>query len=202
MSLSRADSHRGFTLIELLVALLILSLLSVMAYRGLGAVLDTQAQVEQETDKWRRAAAFFARFEQDVKLAAPRPVRNGYGTAPAWLAQSTEGHAQLEFSRFAGNAIVSAASRVSYTLNARNEIEIGLWPGLDVPPGALPARYTMLPSVARFEMDYLTRELSWVDRWPAPGAVAPEPLPRAVRVRIVLASGEAISRVFALAAPW
>ncbi|MGP1676058.1 MAG: prepilin-type N-terminal cleavage/methylation domain-containing protein, partial [Burkholderiales bacterium] len=31
---------RGFTLIELMSALLVLSLLALMSYRGLGAVLD------------------------------------------------------------------------------------------------------------------------------------------------------------------
>ena len=30
-------------------------------------------------------AAFFSRFERDVELASPRPVRNAGGIAPAWL---------------------------------------------------------------------------------------------------------------------
>jgi hypothetical protein len=38
--------------------------------------------------------------------------------------------------------------------------------------------------------------LAWVNAWPT--AAADPPLPRAVRVRIVLASGEEIVRVFAL----
>jgi general secretion pathway protein J len=75
-------------LIELLTALLILSALALMSYRGLGAVLDAREHVTRETDKWRRVAAFVARFERDVMLAAPRPVRSASGTAPAWpLAQ-------------------------------------------------------------------------------------------------------------------
>ena len=67
-------SARGFTLIELLTALLVLSLLALMSYRGLGAVLDAREHVKYETDKWRRVAVFFARFERDVELAAPRPT--------------------------------------------------------------------------------------------------------------------------------
>ena len=61
---------RGFTLVELLTALLVLSLLALMSYRGLGAVLDAREHVKLETDKWRHVAAFFARFERDVELAA------------------------------------------------------------------------------------------------------------------------------------
>ncbi|MGA8006850.1 MAG: prepilin-type N-terminal cleavage/methylation domain-containing protein, partial [Burkholderiales bacterium] len=65
-------SPGGFTLVELLAALLVLSLLALMSYRGLGAVLDAREHVGGEADKWRRVAAFFARFERDVELAAPR----------------------------------------------------------------------------------------------------------------------------------
>ena len=72
----------GFTLIELLAALLILSALALMSYRGLGAVLDAREHVARETDKGRRMSSFFARFERDVQLAAPRPVRSASGTAP------------------------------------------------------------------------------------------------------------------------
>ena len=84
MMTSAGYSTRGFTLIELLIALLILSVLALMSYRGLGAVLDAREHVTREADQWRRVAAFVDRFERDVKLAAPRPVRSASGTAPAW----------------------------------------------------------------------------------------------------------------------
>jgi general secretion pathway protein J len=196
-----ASMQRGFTLIEILVALLILSLLSIMAYRGLGAVLDTQSRVKEETEKWRRVARFFARFEHDVQLAAPRPVRNGYAIAPAWLGQTGAARSYLEFSRFPAAGAGTAGSRVSYALNARGEVEIGLWPGLDIAPDALPARYALLSGVTRFELRYLGRELSWADAWPSPGAHVAEALPRAVHVRLVFASGEELVRTFAVA-PW
>ena len=65
---------RGFTLIELMSALLILSLLAMMSFRGLGAVLDARDQVRRETEKWKGVAAFFSRFQRDIQLSAPRPV--------------------------------------------------------------------------------------------------------------------------------
>lgn len=188
---------RGFTLIELLTALLILSLLALMSYLGLGAVLDAREHVRQESDKWRSVASFFARFEHDVYLAAPRPVRAATGTAPAWRGQTdaTLGP-RLEFSRFATAEGVDAARRLAFRLNKEQEIELWLWPGLDVAPGALPARYSVLSGVTRFDLQYLNADLGWVDVWPA--SVRDPPIPRAVRLRIVLASGEEIVRVFAL----
>jgi hypothetical protein len=50
--------------------------------------------------------------------------------------------------------------------------------------------------VAEFDVRYLNAELVWVAAWPASPRDAA--LPRAVQLRIVLASGEALLRVFAL----
>lgn len=188
---------RGFTLIEVMTALLVLSLLALMSYRGLGAVLDAREHVKHETDKWRRVAAFFARFERDVELAAPRPVRTTEGLAPAWYgAPVAPAQASLEFSRFASTEGVDTARRIGYRLNEKQEIELWLWPGLDVASDALPARYPVLGGVKTFELQYLNPALAWVDAWPT--SAADRPIPRAVRLRIVLASNEEIVRVFVL----
>jgi len=36
---------------------------------------------------------------------------------------------------------VDTARRIAYQLNEKQEIELWLWPGLDVAPGTLPLRY-------------------------------------------------------------
>ena len=193
------DSARtaGFTLIELLTALLILSILALMSYRGLGAVLDARAHVTAETGKWRKVAAFFARFERDVQLAAPRPVRIASGEIPAWLARPQPSpNPRLEFSRFASIEGMDSPRRVGYQLNEKQEIELWLWPGLDNSPAAVPVRYVVLAHVTTFELEYLNGESAWVNAWP--GSRLDPPIPRAVRLHIVLASKEELVRVFAL----
>ena len=195
--MKRLRGPHGFTLIELLAALLVLSLLALMSYRGLGAVLDTREHVRLQTAKWRSVSAFFARFERDVGFAAPRPVRSGTSTAPAWQASvDTNSRPSLVFSRFASAEGVDTARRLGYRLNEKQEIELSLWPGLDVAPGVEPARYPVLTGVARFELQYLTPALAWVNTWPPPGLDSQ--IPEAVQLRIVLVSGEDIVRVFAL----
>ena len=197
----RRNSGRGFTLIEILSALLVLSLLALMSYRGLGAVLDAREHPRSETDKWRHVAAFLARFERDVQLAAPRPVRTitaaSTGTAPPWRGEvSATEQARLEFSRFAATDGVDTARRVAYRLNEKNEIELWLWPGLDVAPDTLPARHPVLAGVNTFELQYLNPGLVWVNVWPSSPT---DPfIPQAVRLRIVLDSSEEIVRIFAL----
>lgn len=197
--MTRAAARRfGFTLIELLVALLILSVLALMSYRGLSAVLDARDHVIRESDKWRHVAAFLGRFERDINLAAPRSVRSGAGAeaTPAWLGRPGSGpEPRLEASRFATAEGVDAPRRFAYRLNENHQIELWLWPGLDLAPGVRPARYPVLSGVTAFELQYLDGR-AWVAAWPArPGAAA---LPRGLRLRLVLASGETIVRVFAL----
>ena len=188
---------RGFTLVEVLVALLLLSLLALMSYRGLVAVLDAREHVRQESAKWERIALFFVRFQRDVELAAPRPIRAGASVAPAWIgARNETAQASLEFSRFASNEDVDTAHRIGYRLNDKQEIELLLWPGLDVDPETVPKRYPVLAGVRLFELQYMNLALAWVDAWP--NSPDDMPIPRAVRLRIVLASDEEIVRVFVL----
>jgi len=209
LTCARRIGARGFTLIEIMSALLVLSLLALMSYRGLGAVLDAREHTRAETDKWRRVSAFLARFERDVQLAAPRPVRSvgatttdttpdtTSGTSPAWRGDFvTTDQARLEFSRFAATEGVDTARRIAYRLNEKDEVELWLWPGLDIAPGTLPARYPVLAGVKTFELQYLNPGLVWVNVWPS--SPTDPPIPQAVRLRIVLASSEEIVRVFAL----
>lgn len=204
-SLRRVRGSLGFTLIELLTALIILSLLALMSHRGLGAVLDAREYARQETEKWRRVVLFLSRFERDVGLAAPRPVRAGSGVMPAWqgrleLAGDGRTLSYLEFSRFATAEGMDVARRVAYRLNPEREIELWLWPGLDIAPGVQPVRYTLLTGVTRLELQYLDATRAWVATWPSASADSSasgvSSIPEAVRLKIVLVTGEEIERIF------
>ncbi|HQQ64239.1 MAG TPA: type II secretion system protein GspJ [Pseudomonadales bacterium] len=222
MKPSTEKNARGFTLIEVLVALTILSLLSLMAFRGLGAVLDARAHVQEETDKWLQVGAFFTRLEQDVRMAAPRSVRSPGGQTPAWLgnmplantplANTETANTELSntepantepagttpllvFSRFASVEGVDAPRRVGYSLNQQQDIELWLWPGLDVPTGTTAARYPVLHGVKTLEFQYMGSEGLWVNHWPV--STRDNAIPRALRLRMVLTSGEDIIRVLA-----
>jgi general secretion pathway protein J len=163
---------RGFTLIELMSALVILSLLALMSFRGLSAVLEARDQVRQESEKWKAVAAFFARFQRDLQLSAPIPVS---GSAR-----------RFEFNRLALAESADASPRVAYELNENREIELTL----------AAKRYRVLSAVAGFELQYLDPALAWVEAWPR--TERDPPLPHAVRLRLVLASGEELVRVFSL----
>jgi len=186
------DRAPGFTLIELLTALVILSVLGLMSYRGLSAVLDAREHVTQESAKWRAIAAFFTRFERDVQLAAPRPVRGSPEGEPAFRGAANAGPL-IELTRLGSSDDAEPPRRVAYTLNAQQEIELWLWP--DAAAQGQPERHRLLRGVAQLDIRYLAADLGWTDDWPPRSERA---LPLAVRVRIVLAGGEEIVRVFSL----
>lgn len=194
--------QRGFTLVEMLVALTIFALMSVLAYRGLNAVLETRAHLSEDNRRWRDIALTLSQLEQDLSMVVDRPVRDsGDLLSPALVGNpqalgATD--AQLSFSRM-GMAWVSGVpadvQRHGYRLN-NGTIEQLVWPVLDQAPHSEPAVYPLLERVKRFELRYLDSTGNWQPRWPLPGVAAP--LPVALEVVVELDHGGTVTRVFAL----
>lgn len=195
MTGDRMRAMHGFTLIELLSALLVLSLLTLMAYRGLGVVMASRDHIRAESTKWRHAEAFFTRFGRDVRLAAPRRMRTAAGSAPAWLGRPATGQGPLlAFTRFAGSD--GTPRRIGYGLNSARQIELWVWPALDATVDAPPIRYVVLDDVLRLNLQYLGPTLTWKRVWPT---MASDPmLPLAIRLQVEFGSGETVVRVFVL----
>lgn len=197
MNVGRLRATHGFTLIELLAALLVLSLLTLMAYRGLGVVMASRDHIQAESAQWRHVVSFFTRFERDVRLAVPRRVRGQSASSPAWLGQPDAVRTPLlEFTRFAGTGAADTPYRVGYGINGAHQVELWVWPALDRTADVLPTRYVVLDGVKRLRLQYLGPALTWNSAWPtAPGD---PPLPLAVRLEVMLGSGETVVRVFAV----
>ena len=189
---------RGFTLIELLIALAIMALLSLLGYRALASLADSEAQLSAEAQRWRTLDALFARLEADVRQAVPRAARVGSRSEPAWVGiADAAGNGELRFSR-AGSEFVpepgSAGQRIAYRLRD-GRVELLYWPHYDQPPAVAPTAYALVDGVAKLHISYLDEQNGWRDRWPV---LADSALPRALRVQLVLAGGEAIERLVVL----
>ena len=195
---------RGLTLIELLVALAIFSVLSGVAYRALTVVLESRGRIEQETGKWRELAMFFARLEQDIAAAVPRPVRDAtQRVVPAFVGNAAalrleEGVILLTRTGFAADpAAVDPARRVGYRLRG-GVVEVLTWNVLDQAPASEPRASAVLHGVQAMELRYLDRRGQSHAAWPpAGGRDALKAIPAGVELAITLASGERISRLFA-----
>ena len=198
----RSLNNRGFTLIELLVALVILTLISVAGYSGLNAVLQTRERVAAETRKWQHLAFFFSRLESDIAQAVHRPVRLSSGNlSPEWVGNPVpvgDNDAELTFTRAGitdqGSEMLSP-QRIAYRFE-RGAIVMLRWPALDQAPGTNPTRDILFEGVREFNLRYLDYSQNWQTVWPP--ADASSGTPAAVEVNLTLASGEKITRIFAL----
>ncbi len=190
--------ERAFTLVEVLVSLAILALTMLLAYRATAALADGESRLAGESARWRSLDAALSRLESDLRQAVPRAVRHGAQREDAFVAAvGSDGNSRLvisragpEFSREPG----IAGQRIGYGL-ASGELQVLYWPELDNVESAAPAAYALADGVAGFRLDFLTASGAWLPTWPLFGEVS---VPRAVRVRLVLASGEAIERWFVL----
>jgi general secretion pathway protein J len=185
---------RGFTLIEILIALAILALVTVLGYRAVSSLTESEARLAAESQRWRGLDALFARLESDMRLAQPRAVRVSATSEPAWLASADgSGNAQLRVSR-AGPEFSqepgSAGQRIGYRLRD-GTIEILYWPHLDQIEGVVPAAYALADGIDRFELSYLDGRGGWHERWPLLGEST---LPRAVRIRLTLRDATIVER--------
>lgn len=194
--------QRGFTLVEMLVALTIFALMSVLAYRGLTAVLETRAHLTEDNRRWRDIALTLAQLEQDLNMVVDRPVRDsGDLQQPALVGDPNAigaSAAQLSLSRMGmawQTGVPADVQRRGYRLN-NGTLEQLVWPVLDQAPHTVPEVHALLERVKRFELRYLDGAGNWQPRWPLPGVVAT--LPAAVEVVVELDAGGTLTRVFAL----
>lgn len=186
--------HAGFTLLELLIAISILALLSVLGYRALSALTDSEVRLSDEATRWRTLEQLFTRLEADMRMAQPRPVRAADGTEPAWVGVvDSDGNADLRFSRAGTEFAVepgSAGQRIGYRFRD-GTVQVVYLPYLDSGPTTPATSYILADAIAHFRVRYLDPGGEWSDRWPLR---RDQPLPRAVRVELELASGETVER--------
>ncbi|MEO6023622.1 MAG: type II secretion system minor pseudopilin GspJ [Burkholderiales bacterium] len=195
--------HRGFTLIEVLIAITLFAVMSGLAYRGLASILNAKERVTQENVKWRGVAMFFARLENDLLAAVPRPIRDSNNLqAEAFIAKavfSKESEGQLMFTRMGlpgTEGVLAAPQRYGYRLKDRT-IETMVWPVLDQGKRTVPAIYPVLEGVTALKLRYLNAANQWVEGWPvgvANPAISAQ-LPKAVEVSLTLESGEELTRL-------
>lgn len=191
----RARQH-GFTLLEVVVAVALFAVVAALAYGGLDSVLRARGQLEAQATQLARLQFAVGQIERDLRAAAARPVRDGFGQRQPALIGSSTG---IELSRY-GYANALDASRAEIERAAYRRVEDRLqrlrWPVLDRAPGTLPEQIELLEGVSDFRLRYFARSGREYDRWPAPGSN--ELLPVRVEVEIELAGFGRIQRLLEL----
>jgi general secretion pathway protein J len=90
---------RGFTLLELLVAISVLSVVSVIAWRGLDSLVATRERLEPELDETRAMLVAFGQMERDLSQVA-NPDFLGLAATPLNV-RPADGAMMIEVARVA-----------------------------------------------------------------------------------------------------
>ena len=194
----------GFTLIELLVALVIFGIFAVLAYAGLGRLLDGRGRLTEEQRVWQELSQVFLRISNDVAHARSRGVRDvsGVVSLPAFAGRPFDpralGEPSLELTRGGelnyGGGSQSDLRRVAYRLKEGRLLRI-TWPVLDRAPTTVPLEAPLLGDVEIFELRFYGETGESVDTWPAAASGADVP-PRAVEVTLAVKGVGRFKRLF------
>ncbi len=200
-----ATRHRalGFTLIELLVALAIFGIFSMMAYAGLGRLLDGRARLADEQRIWQQLSQVFLRISDDLEHARARQVRDAAGLQllPAFAGRPFDSRAlaepSLELTRggelYYGDGVHSDLRRVAYRLRDGRLWRI-TWPVLDRAPVTVPLEAELVGDVETFELQFYGPTGGLGAVWPAGGAN--DTLPQAVEVTLAVKGVGKFKRLF------
>lgn len=203
-------AQRGLTLIELLIAMTIFAVIAVMSYRSLSGLMQTRTQLQAETSRLRDVSLFLARVESDLDAVIDRAIRNVDDNIAAPLCVSafavSGNEATLAFTRggFAEtDGLGSAPQRIGYRLRD-NVIEMLQWPALDAAPRSVPEVFPALGDIRALNLRTLDKGGVWRNEWPPAPATCVQretvasTFPGAIELTLTLATGEVITRVFAI----
>jgi general secretion pathway protein J len=193
----------GFTLLELLVALVIFGIFSMLAYAGLGRLLDGRGRLSEEQRVWQALSQTFLRISDDLAHARTRTIRDTGGfPQPAFAGRPFDPRAlaepSLELTRGGelryGEGVHSDLRRVAYRLRDGRLLRI-TWPVLDRAPVTIPLEAPLLGNVETFELQFYGQSGGLSAVWPAAGGTN-DPLPRAVEVTLAVKDLGRFKRLF------
>lgn len=178
----------GFTLLELLVALAIFAIVAVLAYGGLGTVLDQRILTEESAERLAELQKTYLIVQRDIEQLVPRAIRDEFGDEQAAIS----GAAQFQLTRGGWrnplNNPRSSLQRVGYALQEQQLIRYS-WLVLDRAQDSEPREQVLATGIDSISVRYLDIDDSWQEQWPpelvtGSGERPPDELPRAVEMTL------------------
>ncbi len=196
----------GFTLIEILVAVLILAIMSGLAYGTYREARISAQRTEQSLKRTREIEFGMRLLVQDFAQIVPRPIRDPQGESrlPS-LIGGTGGTDLVDFTRdgWSNTAGLQRGTlqRVGYRLSGTT-LERLYYPVLDPTANDPPIVQKLLTKVSSVQFRYLDVNQNWVTQWP-PATLPPNAQltvrPIAVEILIVFEDWGAVRRLVEVA---
>jgi len=197
--------NQGFTLIELLVAIAIFAVFAVTIYGGLDAMVRQREQDKVFAQRFSRIQEAVAIMTRDFEQMVPRPVRDQLGGMHCALSAGANNVPPIEFTRGGWmnplGLIRSNQQRVAYALEDGGLVRYS-WPELDRAVQTQPQKQILLTDVTSIAVQYMDTTDAFQDQWPPINTrLAPDQLPHAVALKLVLKDWGVVSRIVEVAAP-
>jgi general secretion pathway protein J len=194
---ARRARTRGFTLVEVLVALLVMSLLAVMAWQGIDGMVRARDASQQRLEATLRLNTALAQWQQDLLSVQQTPVVPGlrFDGASLQLTRRAPGGLQLVVWSLRGGRWLRWTAPP--TTNSRDLREH--WLRSQQLQGGEPGQVTVLEGLAAWNVQYFQADdngwsnaQSSGDLTPpesGPGAPTQAALPRGVRLLLTFGEG-------------
>lgn len=187
--------QRGFTLIEILVSLLIMGVLSVLAYSAFDGILALERRSKADFLQHNRFSLASSILLNDLLHLRARPVRDTLGGIEGAYVAPSGDHA-LEFTRgglpdfdFMRGGIQRVAYRVENQRLIRSVQAVA-----DRGPATESHDQVLAADVAAIAVEQLDAGGAFIPFWPPAGrTVSPEALPALVRITLTTVSGDSVS---------
>ena len=188
----RRSATHGFTLLELVAALAIFALMSVMAYGGIGALINTQEGLDSSYERLQNWQLATHRLRLDLTQVRQRPVRDSFGDIQPAFHEPEEGRVEFTYGgrRNPLQLPRSTLQRVAWFLDTDGALIRQSWFNLDRGQSEEPLRATVLEDIETLEWRFLNDEDQWVEDWPPAqlSAELPQNLPPPRAVELILES--------------
>jgi general secretion pathway protein J len=170
---------RGFTLLEVMVAVVILGIISLLAYGGYNQLIRQSEIVETGATRTRAIQASIQRMAEDFAMLEPRPVREPLGQTlePALRAGGTRTDTLLDLTRSGwtnpAGLSRSTLQRVTYRL-MDNKLERAYWNVLDRTLTTEPTSAVLIDKVRTASFRFMDQNQTWHEQWPPLGYSGPD----------------------------
>lgn len=190
---------RGFTLIEVVVAMLLLAVMSLMAWQAVDVVLGVNQRSRDSLAATVQLQRAWQQIGSDIYHLRARPFTDGLGTVEGAYVTGRNEARVLSLSRGGGAPIATnptGLTRISYVLNG-NELLRQSWPIHMSPREVAPQQQVLLEAVREIRFEQLNRQYDFEPAWPPLNeAHALTSVPRLIRVTITLVNGTSTHKVF------
>jgi general secretion pathway protein J len=194
----------GFTLIEIMVAIIIFAIISVVSYRIISSLVTTKEVAGKAQEKWGNLSLIMSNLGSNINRTIPLVIRNQDGTVlPAvygngQLNSLYDGQLELSLSGYIGDQVIGSVppKRVGYRFSG-GSLYLVTWPVLNRVLTTKPQIDLLIENVKNFSVSFLYPDNQWRNIWPLAGS-DPTQIPQAIKIVIILNSGETIERLWQL----